>query len=145
MKLKGLKVDKRSFLRFRNKFGEVVACLNVGGEEDKTIPVGVAFCNPRDFNLRRKIRMQKGHGLAVHRAERAAEGVPGSVNIVLDNALGSMTDEERLERVRDMVVKYLSEGQFGFKTYAGERDGEFVSWFVPFVKTLRGEEVEQAA
>jgi hypothetical protein len=65
MKLKSLKVEKRSFLRFRNKYGEVIACLDVGGENDKTIPVGVAFCNPKDFNLRRSIRNQKGHGLAV--------------------------------------------------------------------------------
>jgi hypothetical protein len=142
MKLKALKVDKKSFLRFRNKYGEVVACLNVGGADDKTIPVGVAFCNPKDFNLRRKIRMQKGHGLAVHRAEWADEGVPASANLVMEDDFINLSGEERLERVREMLVKYLSEGQFGFKTYASDRkEGEFVKWFVPFVKTIRGEKV----
>lgn len=147
MKTKSLKVGKRTFLRFRNKYGEVVACLDVGGENDKTISAGFAFCNPHDFNLRRSIRSQKGHGLAVKRAECVDEGVPGSTRFTLEDALGTLSGEELLERAKTMCVHYLSEGQFGFKAYTGHngKEGEFVRWFVPFAKKLRGWEVEDAA
>lgn len=147
MKLKDLKVEKRSFLRLRNKYGEVIVCLDVGNEDDNVVSAGFAFCNPQDFNLRRSIRSQKGHGLAVKRVEGVKGGVPGSAHLILDNPLGSMTGEERLERVRDLAIRYLSEGQFGFKPYTGHngKEGEFVRWFVPFVKKLRGEDDAEAA
>jgi hypothetical protein len=142
MKLKSLKAEKKSFLRFRNDHGEVVACLNVGGADDKTIPVGVAFCNPKDFNLRRKIRTQKGHGLASSRADKAlGEKVPATLVMEFEDTLGSIGEEKLLEHMTEVITDYLSRGLFGFKTYASERkDGEFVAWFVPFMKALRGEE-----
>jgi len=144
MKLKSLKIGKRSFLRFRNKYGEVVACLDVGGEDDKTIPVGVAFCNPKDFNLRRKIRVQKGHGLAASRADKALKEVPATFVMEFEDTLGSIGGEKLLEHMKEIITNYLSVGRFGFGTYhSPKKDGEFTGWFVPFIKLLRGDDQEK--
>lgn len=143
MKLKSLKIGKRSFLRFRNKYGEVIACLNAGGGDDRTVFVGVAFCNPKDFNLRRAIRTKKGHGLASSRADKMpSERAPGTFVTVFDDALGDIGGEELAKRMTAEVTDYLNKGLFGFGAYhSPKKDGEFMQWFVPFVKTLRGEKV----
>jgi len=67
--------DRVRFLRYRNDSGEVI----VAYKENENIPgfhAGYAFCNPCDFNLPRKVRLAKGHGLATWRMRNYAVPIP---------------------------------------------------------------------
>lgn len=135
-----IKIGRNSFLFFRNNFGEVVVCVRVAHESDRVALVGVAFCNPADLNLRRDIRVMKGHGLAVKRA-RQAPHVAGSFCIQLEDTAGNIGEEKLSDVITELVIKNLRRKRvdaepFGFPRYRGMGVGEFMEWVTPFCKEL---------
>ena len=130
-----MKLNKKTYMKFRNLHGEVVACVILGGEETTTAKVGFAFCNPNDFNLPRAIRVDKGHGIALKRA-LSDKSVPGSIHMNFDTPLGKMTGEERYKQIRERIVNFLKYGDMGFEPYTGKAENNFESWFEKFKAEL---------
>ncbi len=141
---KSLEAGKKAFFRHRNDFGEVIVCVDEYEEKDRTIQIGVAFCNPRDFNLRRNVRAVKGYSIAAHRASLAPAGVGGSRVLVLPDTIVHIGEEVLPEIFEECIIKYLCNNsvyaeRFGFSPYQGEGKGEFLKWIGPFCAELWSE------
>lgn len=135
-----MNIGKTSFLRHRNRWGEIIVCVNVTDESSLTLPIGISFCNPQDFNLRRDIRVNKGHGLAAKRAQQAPD-VAGSFFVHLGDTVGNIGVEELPGVVEKQVIDILrrkstSDVPFGFPKYEGIGRGDFMKWVVPFCEEL---------
>lgn len=132
-----MKIKKDTFFRYRNKHGEVVVCVRIIDDEARILPVGIAFCNPIDFNLRRDIRVRKGHGLASKRV-RQVRGTPGCFDIFLPEKVGDIEKAELHNAIRERILWLLrsSSNNFGFPRYAGKKEGAFSKWVKPFQREL---------
>lgn len=132
-----MEIRKDTFFRYRNKHGEVVVCVRIKDDDAHTLSVGIAFCNPIDFNLRRDIRVRKGHGLASKRA-RQEQGTPGCFSIYLPERVRDIEETELRDEMRKHILWLLrsSSDNFGFARYLGKSSGAFSNWLLPFQQEL---------
>jgi len=119
--------DKISFLKFRNTHGEVLVAYK---ETENGIHAGYAFCNPADFNLPRKIRIVKGHGIAVSRIE-------GSV--LMPCHVSAFEGKHAHAEFRNYMLEFaLNQKAVIVDTYRGAATkNRFQEWFVPFMELER--------
>jgi len=109
-------------MKFRNRHGEVTMVYTMDGS---TATVGASFCNPKDFNVPHKLRVQKGLGYALKRL----------------NSMSSLTFENvPVEHTRRRL--FFLEGLYNSHTSVVQPYlahpvvkgvGDFVQWFPNFI------------
>lgn len=133
--------QKTSFLKFRNKHGQMLVAYK---KEGSTFRAGTAFCNPKDFNLPRRERVLKGQRYALGRMEKDNRCV--TLSGIPENLLHDITGAQHLE-LREYIFNCITDMARavprGARHYRGESDKcEFRKWFIPFVE-LECENIEQ--
>lgn len=108
--------------RFRNEFGEVVACVDISVEEDKPFCVGFAFCSPEDRNRNKKIGRDIAQG-------RLVKGKGLFIDILHERFKNAKSE-------REIILTFLKTAEFsdlGVRPYNGRVDGgHFQKWFTQF-------------
>ena len=120
------------FHKFKNEHGEVYAASKK--IDHSTYAVGFAFCNPKDLQIRRKIRSQKGKGLAKKRLD--------SVPVMVETTGNIRAELKELLRNAGSMGEIAMCSLLNVKPYRSDngKSGEFVKWFRRFARCLSSED-----
>ena len=120
---------KHRWYRFRNEYGEVVACVEISQDIEKPFCVGFAFCSPEDRNRSKKIGRDISQG-------RLMKGKGVYFDTLHEHFKNAKSDRERIL----IFLKTAELSDLGARPYNGRVEGDhFQQWFTKFREALNFE------